>query len=686
MKVRKLIVFLLLSILLFSSISYGENPKAKVYLVVINKLTLVDIEKMNNVRNLAENGSVGLMNTKGLSGYTGVESFLTINSSEKAYGNLNSIEFVALEPNGPLINKGLKKIINLNSDNNYSPYIGVIGDNLHSLGLKTAIYGNSDSITTPNRASALIPMDSQGIIDYGNINDITIEDLDHPLLVKTDYEKLLNEVNNSPGDFIVIETGDLDRLYRYNNYLSDAEYNKLRNNIILKIDNFIGELKERNDFTNSLLIITSPNSGDPNIDDSKLTPIILWGKDVRKGVLTSATTNRSMIVSNIDIGPTIMDFFEGLTDNMSGNSMKFIEKDIDISQVKAINDQINTTSKVRYNSLYYYGFFSIIILAIFIIQVILRIRFPEKIQALFMVILTQILIMPSIFIMISLLRPKSILEYLIFLFTSIILSLTILWLIRKKDNVVFYIGLFSTLIVLVDLILKGNISRYSVLSHDPIIGARYYGIGNEMVGLLLGSLTLLAMEILKKRNGSLLPLILYILSAILVAHPSFGANVGGTIAFVITIAYFIKEYFDKKLDLKRVILLFLSVILVISIMAFIDINYNVNTTHLGKNILLTKNKGLTYINQIVTRKLLTNIRLIGRSFWTYVLLVNIILQGSLFYTQYRIDKNILLASIAGLAGAIGGFIFNDSGLILTSICMNIISIGIFLNSYWNKVE
>ncbi|NLK44068.1 MAG: hypothetical protein GX300_06725 [Tissierellia bacterium] len=686
MKVRKLIVFLLLSILLFSSISYGENPKAKVYLVVINKLTLVDIEKMNNVRNLAENGSVGLMNTKGLSGYTGVESFLTINSSEKAYGNLNSIEFVALEPNGPLINKGLKKIINLNSDNNYSPYIGVIGDNLHSLGLKTAIYGNSDSITTPNRASALIPMDSQGIIDYGNINDITIEDLDHPLLVKTDYEKLLNEVNNSPGDFIVIETGDLDRLYRYNNYLSDAEYNKLRNNIILKIDNFIGELKERNDFTNSLLIITSPNSGDPNIDDSKLTPIILWGKDVRKGVLTSATTNRSMIVSNIDIGPTIMDFFEGLTDNMSGNSMKFIEKDIDISQVKAINDQINTTSKVRYNSLYYYGFFSIIILAIFIIQVILRIRFPEKIQALFMVILTQILIMPSIFIMISLLRPKSILEYLIFLFTSIILSLTILWLIRKKDNVVFYIGLFSTLIVLVDLILKGNISRYSVLSHDPIIGARYYGIGNEMVGLLLGSLTLLAMEVLKKRNGSLLPLILYILSAILVAHPSFGANVGGTIAFVITIAYFIKEYFDKKLDLKRVILLFLSVILVISIMAFIDINYNVNTTHLGKNILLTKNKGLTYINQIVTRKLLTNIRLIGRSFWTYVLLVNIILQGSLFYTQYRIDKNILLASIAGLAGAIGGFIFNDSGLILTSICMNIISIGIFLNSYWNKVE
>lgn len=686
MKVRKLLVFLLLFIFLSSSISYGESKGEKVYLIVINKLTLDDIEKMDNIKSLANNGSIGLMNTKGLSGYTGVESFLTINSSEKAYGNYNSIDFVRLEPNGPLVNKGLKKLIILNSDNNYLPHIGALGDNLHRLGLKTAIYGNSDSITTQYRSSALIPMDSQGVIDYGNIDGVTVEELDHPLLLKTDYEILFNEVYNSLGDFIVIETGDLDRLYRNNNYLSEDEYIRLRKEILLNIDNFIGKLIERIDFSNSLLIITSPNSGDPNIDDSKLTPIILWGKDVKKGVLTSATTNRHLLVTNIDIGPTIMDFFQGPKGNMSGNSIEFIEEDIDISKVKAINDQINTTSKVRYNSLYYYGFFSIIILAIFIIQIITRIRFPEKIQGLFNVLLTEMLIMPSIFIIISLFRPSSILEYLIFLFTSTIISFIILWIIRKKKSKILFIGFISTFLIVLDLLLKGQISRFSVLSHDPIIGARYYGIGNEMVGLLLGSLTIFAMEILKKRNTSLLPLILYILSAILVAHPSFGANVGGTIAFVIAIAFYIKEYFNKGLDIKKVIVLFISVILVISIMAYIDINYNVSPTHLGKNILLIRDKGLNYVGQIVTRKLLTNIRLIGRSFWTYLLLVNMILHGSLIYSLYRIDKKVLLASIAGVAGAIGGFIFNDSGLILTSICMNIITIGIFLNSYWNKVE
>jgi len=686
LKVRKLLVFLLLLIFQFSSISYGEKPADKVYLIVINKLTLEDIERMDNLGSLANDGSIGLMNTKGFSGYTGVDSFLTINSSERTYGNYNAIDFVQLEPGGPLINKDIRKLINLNSDNNYLPHIGALGDNLHKHGLKTAIYGNSDSITTPYRSSALIPMDSQGMVDYGNIDDITIEDLDHPLLIRTDYEKLFDEVYKSHADFIVIETGDLDRLYRNNNYFSEDEYVNLRNEILLNIDTFIAELIDKIDFTNSLLIITSPNSGDPKIDDSKLSPIILWGKDVKKGILSSATTNRQLIVSNIDIGPTIMDFFMGPKDNMSGNTMVFIEEDIDIDGVKAINDQINTTSKVRYNSLYYYGFLSIIILAIFLMQIITKIRFPERYQDLIKVLLNQILIMPSIFIIVSLLKPRSILEYLIILFTFLIISFIILWLIRKKKNKILYIGFLSTFLILLDLILKGHISRYSVLSHDPIIGARYYGIGNEMVGLLLGSLTLFSMEILKKRSKSLLPLFLYIISAILVAHPSFGANVGGTIAFVITIGFYIKEYFNKNLNIKRLILIIIGLVLAISLMAYIDINYNTNPTHLGKNILLIREKGLNYVNQIVTRKLLTNIRLIGRSFWTYLLLVNMLLHGSLFYYFYRIDKNILLASIAGLAGAIGGFVFNDSGLILTSICMNFITIGIFQNSYWNKVE
>lgn len=686
MKVRRLLVFLLLIFFQLTSISYAESPVDKVYLIVINKLTIEDIDKMDNLTFLANNGSIGLMNTKGFSSYTGVDSFLTINSSQKAYGNYNSINFYRLEQNGPLINKDIRKIFNLNLGNNYMPHIGAIGDNLHSIGLKTAIYGNSDSITTTYRSSALIPMDSKGIVDYGNIDDITIEDLDHPLLIRTDYEKLFDEVYNSPGDFVVIETGDLDRLYRNYNYLSEEEYYNTRDEILLNINEFIGKLISKIDFSNSVLLVTSPNSSDLNIDNSKLTPIIIWGKDIKNGILTSATTKKQLLVANIDIGPTIMDFFNAPKDNMSGASIEIIEKKVDLYELKAINNQINITSKVRYNSLYYYGFFSIMILGVFILQIISRIRFPERSQDLIKVLLCEVLIIPSIFILVSIFKPRTIQEYLLILFTFILISTIIQWLMRKNENKILYISLFTTSLILLDLIFKGYISEFSVLSHDPIIGARYYGIGNEMVGLLLGSLTLLSMELLKRRVKSIIPLMLYIFSAMLVAHPSFGANVGGTIAFVISIGFYVKEYLNMKVDMKRLILLFVVLVLVITFMAYIDINLNSNPTHLGKNVLIIKDKGLGYIIQVITRKLLTNIRLIGSSFWTYLLLINLILHGSLFYFLYKIDSNILLASIAGLAGAIGGFVFNDSGLILTSICMNFITIGVFLNSYWNKVE
>lgn len=208
------------------SISYGKVNSPKVYLITLNKLSLKDIETMDNLKRVIEEGSIGLMNTKGISGYTGVESFLTINSSEKTYGNYNCIDFEPYELDGYMVNKSISRIINLNKNNNYSPAIGAIGDNLHKIGLKTGIYGNSDLINMPLKISALIPMDSKGLVDYGNTDDITMPEKNYPFGLKTNYEKLILEIIKSPADFVVVDTGDLDRLFRYKENLSDLTLKK----------------------------------------------------------------------------------------------------------------------------------------------------------------------------------------------------------------------------------------------------------------------------------------------------------------------------------------------------------------------------------------------------------------------------------------------------------------------------
>lgn len=683
LKLRKLLLFFLIAILFIPVKSYGIENQPKVYLIIMNKLTIDDIKSMVNLEQIVNDGSIGLMNTRGISGYTGAESFLTINSSRKSSANYNAVDFQNRDNN--IVNISNSLLINLNKNNPYTPYIGAIGDNLGKNRLQTGIYGNSDLINMPLRASALIPMNSRGIVDFGNIEDITIEDKYYPFGLRTDFDKLLLEILNSPADLIVVDTGDLERIYRYRENLSDVEYNNYRDKILSNLDEFINALANNIDKDNSLLIITSPNSGDVNVNNSKLSPIIIWGKSIEKGILTSSTTNRNMVVSNLDIGPTIMGFFESPMDNMSGNPMKVVKKNIQLTDLIKENQRINIASIVRHNTLYVYGIYSVIVLLMSIILLLTQIRLTEAMEEFVKLLYLLVLIIPFIFIIESLFKPSDIYGFVSIIFIFIFLSSFLLWITKKTSNQILYIGMLTIFIILLDLILKGNISRYSVLSHDPIIGARYYGIGNEMVGLLLGSVTIVSIKILEKKPRSLIPLFIFIISGILTSYPSYGANVGGSIAFAIATIFFIIEFYDKKLSLKRIILMVILIIAILSIIGYIDIMFNKNMTHLGKTILLIKNKNIDIFSKIIFRKILMNIKLVGRSFWTYLLLLHMILHALIFNFE-KVNKNVSIGFMAGIAGAIGGFLFNDSGLILASICMNIITVELYLDYIKNKVK
>ncbi|MST99852.1 hypothetical protein [Tissierella pigra] len=677
MKVRKLLLFFILLIIIIPSISFGAKDNKKVYLIVVNKLTLKDIETMEKLKDIIKEGSIGLMNTRGTSGYSGAESFLTINSSEKSYANYSSIDFKTMD-DGKIVNRSFSRLINLNENNKYTPYLGAIGDNLHSKGLKTAIYGNSNLEDMQLNTSALIPMDSRGLIDYGNIDNITIETEDYPFLIKTDYSKMLKEVENSLGDLIVVDTGDIERIYRYKDYVSNEEFKMIRKEILLDIDRFIENLIKGLSKENSFVIITSPNSGDMTIDsNSKLSPIILWGNGVENGTLTSQTTKKDNIVSNIDIGPTIMDFFGASTDNMSGNKINSIRKNIKLIDLMKENNQINTVSKVRYNTLYYYGLFSMISLGIVIILIVVKVKLSEVAKKYIKVLFGMVIILPTVFNFLSILRLESVYSFTLFLLLFILVSIFILWLTKKSSNQIMYISGVSIFIIISDLIFKGNIIKYSVLSYDPTIGARYYGIGNEMVGFFLGSITIFSINILRKYKRKIIPLILLILGTILVGHPRYGANVGGTMAFIMALVFYIMEIFNKELNIKRLLISLLLIVFLVFVMGYIDIKINSNTTHLGNTLLLVRKNGLYYLRNVIFRKILMNIKLVGNSFWTYLLLINMTFHSVIFGN--RKDNTDWMGRVAGIAGAIGGFLLNDSGLILTAICMNLISTELYLD-------
>lgn len=706
------IVIVIVSLFLFVGEAYGFSSNGinnQIYIVVANRLSLLDIDNMPNLKRLASQGALGLMNVRGLVSYAGAEGFATINSSNKTYASVESSEFHNLDrkyrnlyenrtnfssTGYEIGNIQIGKLENQNEDNNYLPNIGALGDAIHKLGLKTAVFGNSDTNDAFIRTSSLIAMNSKGLVDYGNIDNILVEDNKYPYNLKTDYDKILLELDGLEDDtaLIVIDTGDLNRLSSYSGFLSNKVFLEKREMILADIDNFIGNLENTINEKNGILMVVSPNRSETRVDKSRLTPIILWGNGINKGVLTSSTTNKKGIVTNLDIGPTVLKYLNTSNKNMAGSPLKIIESNNSFDYITNINGRINLTNTIRTRVLLAYGIFSIIVFCILILLLRFQFNLDNNLGKSLEILLTLIYMLPLILILISLLNINSLIKFITILLISHLIEVLIVWKL-DREKIFKYITFTYTFLIFLDLVLANFFTRFSVLSHDPIIGARYFGIGNELTGVFLGVIIILCSIILDKYKKEYIIMLILLFTTILVGHPRLGANVGGTLSFAVTLFSLVLLINKEKLNWKNSIFIIGLVGIFIAMLGYIDIYINPNPTHLGKSLILLNEKGLTVVKNIINRKILMNIKLIGTSIWTKVLFVNILVQLLLVFSlretmEKILNKNSNIVLIAGLLGSIFGLLLNDSGIILAALSINFITVfllGVVLSSRLNKI-
>ena len=126
---------------------------------------------------------------------------------------------------------------------------------------------------------------------------------------------------------------------------------------------------------------------------------------------------------------------------------------------------------------------------------------------------------------------------------TLLVTLVLMKLTRHNAYQAFVVTLFLTVITLnIDLMTGSHLIQNSVLGYDPMAGARYYGIGNEYLGILLGRSIALAGSFYQKypQRGWLLVMSLFFaFHSVLIASPQLGAQSDGMItapaAFLITL-------------------------------------------------------------------------------------------------------------------------------------------------------
>ena len=682
---------------MFANIGFAAE-KSKTIVINMNRTNLNYMDDIPSLKKeLESRGYIGLMNVRGDGGSDEKRSYASMGAGAKTNIASSGIfeEFSELSTDETKLyssatnkqalsinNPGINKILNHNAQKGqYGAVLGSLGESLANNNIVVSALGNSDKGFEEedyNRNFVYMAMDENGRVPLGNVNDINIEDTTMPFGIRTNYNKLKEDTAKyyNSSDVMFVDLGDTYRLDAYKEYLNDESFVKMRKSIYKNIDgylSFVFDLINKND--NVYIVSAYPSTID-NKNKRKLSPVIKFTDD-NKGILASATTRRDGIISNVDIGVDILNNYGIKNTNMVGKTLTTIEKDDNIDYLNYDFEKIVSMSKTRPNAV---NCFVVIVASSWIIAVLLLViknKLPKGKGKFIFKVLKELIKLGMVVPLAFLLAPITGASTQVGILSSIVCIVAILELIGhllfKRDDIK-QLGLYAFItitVIAIDSIFGTYLMKNNIMSYDALIGARYYGIGNEYEGITIAS-AVFALSVIAQYNKKIPKWLMAIfLGAVLItsAHPSMGANVGGAISETVAYVVFMLFLFDIKVDFKKAFLILVAVCLVVGGFAVSDMIMGTES-HLSLFINQILANGPSAIIQTFGRKIAMNVKLAKSSIWVNLLLAGIFIVGGLIFKpgkHFTDMKNkypmIFKGFGASMIGCITTLLVNDSGIV-----------------------
>ena len=698
---RKLISLLLLMVVCLGIIPdysfAANNEDKKVIYISINKSNLDDFKNIPILaEKLKESGYIALMNNRGDQGSTSERSYASIGAGKRAnvqgdniskFENLNEdniqiFESVTGEKPKEINNNFINLSINNNKDKGtYGATLGLLGQTLADNNKKVALLGNSDIVKDNKlvkvRNLGLMVMDKAGRVESGNVDDINTVDLTMPFGIRSDYEKLTSETKSyyKTSDALFIELGDMYRLDECKDDLNEDTYSNMKKSIYKNIDKYLRDVFDMVSENDTVYIVSEFTKDIDYNNRRRLSPIIKFNNE-EKGLLGSSTTRREGVVSNLDIGVDILNEFNLENSEMIGRSFSLINKEDNITSLeddyeKMVSINVSRSSVVNT----FIGVIStswIIAMILLLFKNKLDNKYKEKVFIILKEFIKLGLIMPPALLLSPIFNFKTQSGLIIgILITTILLYLSGRLLFKNNDlKQMGYYAVLTICVIVIDAFMGTYLMKNCIMSYDAIVGARYYGVGNEYQGITIAS-TIFGLAVLLnyKKIPKWLSIICALIILIATASPSMGANVGAAISECVAFLLFIMLIFDMKIDLKKIIVLGICAAAVVLAFATLDIVLGTKS-HLGAFAQQIIQSGPQVIIQTFGRKISMNLKLLKSSVWVNILLSGVAIIGIFIFKPNAHIKNmsrkyrvIIKGFIASLAGCLVTLLVNDSGVV-----------------------
>jgi hypothetical protein len=683
--------------------------RGKLFIVFMDCVVLSDFYAADapNLDLLINQAAIGLMttNTGGrrsqLDAYVTMGAGTRVSASDKSALGLHIDETLQGVPAGDLykqitskvaqegsiVNLGFAQTIRNNKNRPYTVSIGALGTALKQAGLRSAVIGNSDTSEKHKRYLVSFMMDDNGIVPAGEVRRIIlIEDHARPFGVRTNYNKVINIIEElwDTVDIFAIELGDTSRAEDFRFEATDDMNKWYKRVAIEEADAFIGELIKRMDLSqDSLFIASALGSASDLTENNRLTPVIAMGPGYSKGLLTSASTKRPGILTNLDISATILSHYGlGRQGGQLGNRFYSSGEKMEAARLLEYNGILKEVNNQRAPLLRSY----VTVLIILLLAALACIFFLRKYLPFAEVFLQFIMAMPVSYLLLPLFHHSSLA---VTLSLSWLLALGItgfIWVLTKERGVLAKGGTYCLIIsvlILVDQLTGATLIAFSPLGYDIISGARFYGLGNEYMGVLLGASCTSAGVISQysMQNGKpvsiwlLLPFLALIL--LVLSHPGIGANVGGTISALMAFSSLVILKWKNQIRIRHLASIGATTSIFLLVLFMFDSSRAVDSqSHMGQTVSLIRENGLFELVLIAKRKIEMNIKLFRYTIWTRVFLLSIFSMAMLLFRPVGIFAVInrklpdfVKGIAAGMIGCLSALIVNDSGIVAAGTSM-----------------
>ncbi|RXJ01329.1 hypothetical protein DS745_10340 [Anaerobacillus alkaliphilus] len=569
------------------------------------------------------------------------------------------------------------KLVDKNKDTTYRTKVGILGQTLKEHGVNSYVIGNSDIGQEKVRYGPTLIMDREGFA-HGYLLEGTKPSKGSPGGVVMDVDNIFTVLSTPKAEpsLTVIEWGDLYRLYKQKSNMEADYFEKQYETALLNLEKFLTLLVE-NGYTQNIMLLSPMMNSDAYQNKERLAPLFYWSHS-STFYLQSSTTRQPFVVSNLDMVPTILHFFEiEAEDNFFGKPIQrvaTIGPTLEEGLTKI--DLMFTIFKTR--NVILSSYITLLVLLLIITSVIIMF----KIQIAFWKEIAKILLIAGISSPLWLLITPYSLYYIqpnVYLILLIFCSyITGFLVVRFVPKPIFFmsIALFSA--ITIDLLMGNFFMQRSYLGYDPIIGARYYGIGNEFAGVyLIAGLLLLERPLFRRW---LLVIVLSISQLFLLSSTNLGANAGATISAGIMFGYYGYRNYFPNMNWRKLMMIFLC-LLAVTILFLLLTQMNGKESHIGYAFTRMFQGDFQYIVDTIKRKLEMNWKIFRFSNWTQLFVTTYLLIALYLWRKKGIVssgvKRLLIQT--GVVASVTLLLLNDSGVVAAATSMFII---VCTSYYW----